>query len=158
MKKVLLVNDCKFESIIMKDILQDMGYEVKISNEYTALEDVKNYNAEVIICNLIMKHITGDHIISEAKKINFSIKGILSSSNDLKIEDYKENKVDAIIKTPISKIVLEDIMNSFYSDNSLNIVKENKENTVFRKFMFCPYCGEKLNEKFKFCPQCGEKI
>ncbi len=158
MKKVLLVNDCKFESIIMKDILKDMGYEVKISNEYAALEDVKSYNPEIIICNLIMKHITGDHIISESKKINFNIKGILSSSNDLELEDYKENKVDAIIKTPISKIVLEDLINSFYSDNSANMVKEKKENTGFRKFMFCPYCGEKLNEKFKFCPQCGQKI
>ncbi len=33
-KKALLINDSKFESLILKDMLQKMGFEVEIADEY----------------------------------------------------------------------------------------------------------------------------
>jgi len=38
MKKVLLVNDSKFESMILKDMLVSIGYIAGIADEYDAIE------------------------------------------------------------------------------------------------------------------------
>lgn len=141
MGKILLVNDCKFESIIIKDMLEEMGHEVKISNEDTALKDIDTYYPEILICNLIMKHTTGDIIIDKAKKKYPHIKGILSSSNDLSLDTYSKKGIDDIVKTPVSKEKLGQVLT----------VRD-------KKIKFCPYCGEKLEKVFKFCPECGEKL
>lgn len=142
MSKILLINDCKLESLIMKDILDDAGHEVLISNEFEALQKVKFNHPDIVIANLIMQTIQGNELISKIKNINEEIKCILSSSSPIKLESYKNNKVDAVIHTPINKSELL---------NSLELKLNNK-------FKFCPYCGEKLNGDFNFCPKCGKKI
>lgn len=145
MSKILLVNDCKFESFIMKDILDNMGYEVESSNEFQALEKVEFSYPDIVIANLIMKSIQGDDLIEKIKKNNDEIRCILSSSNPINLESYKNKKVDAVIHTPIDKNELIKALEA----------KANKDNN----FKFCPYCGEKLNNSsFIFCPKCGKKI
>jgi two-component system, chemotaxis family, chemotaxis protein CheY len=141
MSKILLINDCKFESFIMKDILDNIGHEVEISNEFEAIEKVKFYYPDIVIVNLIMKSIQGDELIKKIKSSNKDIKCILSSSNQIKLESYKNKKVDAVIHTPINNSEL------------INALECNTNN----KFIFCPYCGEKLNNGFNFCPKCGQK-
>jgi two-component system, chemotaxis family, chemotaxis protein CheY len=142
MSKILLINDCRFESLIMKDILDNEGHEVFISNEFEALEKIKFNYPDIVIVNLIMKTIQGDELINKIKSNNEEIKCILSSSNPIKLESYANKKVDAVIHTPINK----------------NELLQSLELNINNKFKFCPYCGEKLNGDFNFCPKYGKKI
>lgn len=43
-KRVLVVNDSRFERKIMRDMLINLGYEVKTTNEYEALILLDSYN------------------------------------------------------------------------------------------------------------------
>lgn len=142
MSKVLLVNDCRFESLIMKDMLDNLGYEVETSDEFEALEKIKFSYPDTVIVNLIMKNIQGDELITRIKGKYEDIRCILSSSNPIKLEEFKSRKVDAVIHTPIKK---EELMAA---------LKQKPQSS----YKFCPYCGEKLNNSFSFCPSCGKKI
>lgn len=148
MDKILVINDCRFEGIIMKDILSNAGYEVRIENEYGAISQVKDFSPRVVIVNLIMKETTGDKLIDRIRELDKNIRCILSSSNQLKKEDFSKEKVNAIIQTPISK------------KNLLEAIEDGRENRVQQKF--CVKCGgnieEFLRDKVKFCPYCGEKV
>lgn len=185
MKKVLVVNDCKFERIIIKDYLSDIGYNVEIASEYDALLKIKKFQPDILIANLIMKNTTGDNLIKKVKSQNSQILGLLSSCDSIKLEDYVENNVDEVIHTPIDKMMLSEILNKVIS--RYNIDETNKKNvsmitkkenissikkqesialdrrcnTAASKFSFCPFCGQKLNEISQnvcFCPYCGGKL
>lgn len=158
MKKVILINDCKFQSIIMKDMLNDLGYEVNLTNEYGALAKIKKINPDIVICNLIMKNITGEKLIKNIKDINKNVICILSSANKIKLEDYSKEYVNEVIHVPIEKEKLEIILEKFSNKpddcNSLQV-----SNNV--GFSFCPYCGQNLEgskKDFSFCPFCGQKL
>jgi len=127
----------------MKDLLQSLGYDVKISNEYDAITQVEEYLPSIVIANFIMKKVTGDKLIEKIKKVKPDTWCILSSSNSINLESYRAFNVDAVMQTPISEEKLKD---------ALNIKKMIK---------FCPYCGENLKEIKRaiiYCPNCGEKL
>lgn len=143
MDKVLLVNDCKFESMIMRDMLKSIGYEVSIANEYDVMKRIEEISPNILICNLIMKETTGNNVIKDVKARKRDIVCYLSSSNELEYNDYKIQGVDGLIKTPVDVKELN------------KIIKGNKA------IAFCPGCGEKLdkyNSKIAFCPYCGYKL
>ncbi|AKA71704.1 response regulator [Clostridium scatologenes] len=158
MKKVILINDCKFQSIIMKDMLNDLGYEVNLTNEYGALAKIKKFNPDIVICNLIMKNITGEKLIKSIKDINKNIICILSSANEIRLEDYSKDYINEVIHVPVEKekleTILEEILNKLDSPNNL-------QNSNDVGFSFCPYCGQGLEgskKDFSFCPFCGQKL
>ncbi len=156
MEKVLLVNDCKFESFIMKDMLDNLGYEVNTTNEYGVFIKIERFKPDIIICNLIMKNINGDNLIKNIKIKNSKMICVLSSSNLIQLKDYKKNNVDEIIHTPIEKEDLETILKKItYKFN-----KTEKSDMHSQKFSFCPYCAGKLDnsKNFLFCPYCGKKL
>lgn len=103
MKTLLLINDCKFESIIMKDLLQKMGHKVYTCNEFRFMEAVEKFTPDILIANLIMKRTTGDKIIKQVKDKHDDIICVLSSCSDIKIEDYKDHGVDYVLNTPVSE-------------------------------------------------------
>lgn len=144
MEKVLVVNDCKLEQIIIKDILIKLGYEVKIGDEYGAINAVKEFLPNIVIANLIMKNTTGDVLIKKIKEFSRDTRCILSSSNPLKFEEFEEMEVDAVIQTPVDKEKLLGVLNSK------------------PQIKFCINCGAELENKFKskaiFCPYCGIKL
>lgn len=147
MKKVLIINDSRFESAILKDLLTKLEYMVKTVNEYSALQEVSNYLPDIVICNLIMKETSGDLLIKKIKNMHNSIICFLSSCSNLNIEDYRYNNVDEIIKTPVNLEELNKLLERFSSKATKAI------------FAFCPYCGGKVGEKaYSFCPYCGEKL
>jgi DNA-binding NtrC family response regulator len=157
MKKVLIVNDCRFESLIMKDHLNDIGYSVEITNEYDVFTQIRKFQPDVVIANLIMRDTTGDKLIEYVKNINSKIVCLISSCNLIKLEDYVQQKVDEVIHTPIDKSQLSDILNRALSQYDKNDRKDINVN----KLSFCPYCGHKLDQsdgKILFCPYCGQKI
>jgi CheY-like chemotaxis protein len=150
MSKVLLINDCRFESLVLKDMLNNLGYDVEIADEYTALEKVKFTYPDIVIANLIMKNTQGDQLIEKIKQSTSEIKCVLSSSNDIKIEDYRDKRVDVVIHTPVNKLALQEALGASIKPHTI----EKQES----KFNFCPYCGDKLNGSFAFCPYCGHKM
>lgn len=150
MEKVLLVNDCRLESLVMKDILKNLGYEVSISNEYEAMSEVREFSPDILICNLIMKEIKGNLLIYKIKTMHPEVKCYLSSSCEIKLSDYKRYGVDEVIHTPISGEIMKRLLEGHPSE-------EGKIN----KMAFCPYCGGKFGTKdvrFSFCPFCGKAI
>lgn len=152
MFRVLLVNDCKLENLIMRDMLLSLGCEVIISNEQNAFNDVSNLNCDVIIANFIMKEQTGDKLLRRVREMYPTIRCILSSNSDLKSENFKMENIDAFIFTPVSKNELEKAIKG-----DKEIVNHHKEKA---KPSFCAYCGEKSDghgDKTKFCKYCGEK-
>ncbi len=161
MKKVILINDCKFQSLIMKDMLISLGYEVNITNEYGAFVKIESFNPDIIICNLIMKDITGDKLVKDIKNKNPKIICLLSSANSIKLEEFSKKYVDEIIHIPIERQELENILSKFINEPKNESKKIQKLDDDKNKFSFCPYCGEKLKsakENFSFCPFCGQKI
>ncbi len=154
MLRILLVNDCKFENFIMRDMLKNLGCEVIISNEFNVARDVRESKCNIVISNFIMKEKTGDKILQHVKDMYPKIKCILSSSNDIKLEDLNTKVIDAFLKTPVTieklKKVLED-----------NIIEDGllKEYRIKSRPLFCKYCGEKLHNsdgQTKFCEYCGK--
>lgn len=153
MHRVLLVNDCKFENFIMRDMLINLGYEVIISNEFDAVSDARELNCNFIIANFIMKEKTGDIILQQIKDMCPETKCILSSSNDIKLSDFNNSAIDGFIHTPVTKEKLEKVM----AENAQSLNKHQKQ----MKPLFCTYCGEKVDDsegQARFCKYCGGKI
>ncbi len=118
MKKVLLVNDSRFENQIIKDILDYAGYEVQISDEYDAIKKIKQFEPEYVILNLMMKNIRGDQLAAMIKLENSQIKCIISSNNAIKIDDFNKKRVDGVFQTPIDRKGIETVLNNINIDTS----------------------------------------
>ena len=154
MYRVLLVNDCKLENFIMRDMLINLGYEVIISNEFDAVSHMRELSCNLIIANFIMKEKTGDKILKQVKDMYPEKKCILSSSNDMKVEDFISSAIDGFIHTPITREKLEIVMR----ENAQALDKNNKQ---IKSSSFCAYCGGNIDASVKqarFCKYCGEKI
>lgn len=185
MEKVLIVNDCKFERVIIKDCLIDIGYNVEIASEFDAFIKVKKFKPDILIANLIMKNTTGDELIKKIKSENSQIICLLSSCDLIRREDYLENGIDEVIHTPINRTELSQIFDSIIERCNVResrmkkqfIITENSNSGSIRdqqntgsdskcstssvKFSFCPFCGQKLNgtsSNFCFCPYCGKQL
>lgn len=188
MKKILIVNDCRFESLIIKDCLNDIGYSVEVTNEYDVFLQIRRFQPDIVIANLIMKDTTGDKLIEYIKSTNPGIICLLSSCDIIKLEDFVEQKVDEVIHTPVNEFKLSEILNKALSitENSdvdvsrqrikesfgktgeknskhdnVHVLNEASKDRKNNEFSFCPYCGAKLtilDKKILFCPYCGQKI
>ena len=111
MKKILIINDSKFESLVMKDMLNSNGHEVSIGTEFNALEKVKDFRPEYVILNYEMKEIKGDKLAQIIKEQDSNIKCILNSNSPININDFNEKKVTAVFQTPVSSEKLDEIIN-----------------------------------------------
>ena len=143
-------------------MLETLGYEVETSNEFDAYGALDHFKPEVVIANLIMKKITGDILLNKMKLENPNLKTILSSSNDIKIQDLKEKNIDSFIKIPVNQDIIEKMLMDF---NKSVIKKEKNLSDIaikeIIKIKFCPECGSDLREvniNSKFCAYCGYKL
>lgn len=155
LKKILIVNDSKFESIIMKDILAKLNYEIKVFGERISMDSIEKFAPDIMIVNYIMKEITGDYVIQKIKEIHPNIKCILCSNNIIFLKDFKNKGVDAVLHTPIDinrlNIVLKQI-----DDFVVNDKKEQRTD-----YSFCPFCGKPIvNNKTNkiICKNCGKEL
>lgn len=150
-KRAILVNDSKFESLILKDMLQKLDYEVEIADEFDALYSIERFTPHLVIVNYIMQETTGDKLIHLIKAGMPDIKCVLSSSSDVKFSDFTNGGVDAILHTPVSNFLLRNVLEKVGQLNVIDTVKQKKT---------CPKCDKSL-EDFKeiaFCPFCGGSI
>ncbi|MDD3363483.1 MAG: response regulator [Syntrophomonas sp.] len=173
MKKVLVVNDSRFERKIMRDMLINLGYEVKTTNEYEVLILLDSFNPDIVIANMNMTNITGDRLIQNIKERRPTTKCYLSSCSEISPEYSQNQWIDGVFATPINPGSLVTILEKeeMEKPKPLEEVKDlvancsleenfHDENDVTR-FTFCPYCGNTLSAssgKFVFCPFCGTKI
>lgn len=183
MKRILIVNDCKFESIIMKDYLMDIGYSVEVTSEYDALLRVKEFNPDIVIANLIMKNTTGDKLIKQIKVRIPEVICLLSSCDSIKLEKFIENNVAEVIHTPVTREELLEILNKVLYQQNKNLLDNKRADVILKKlasketskknnstisknfvkenFSFCPYCGQKFDADkghFLYCPYCGHNL
>ncbi|HOM03294.1 MAG TPA: response regulator [Acetivibrio sp.] len=110
MKKVLLVNDSKFENLILKDMLDSIGYIAATADEYDAIDKVLAMRPDYIIINRVMKETHGDELASKIKARFPEIRCILSSCDLINIDDYSNTGIDAVIRTPIDQYRLKAVL------------------------------------------------
>ena len=152
MKKVLIINDSRFESMILSELLGNLSYETVISDEFNALVDVESFNPDMVIVNYIMEEVRGDQLIQLIKAGRPEIICLISSSNQLKMEDFRSCGVDGLIRTPVSMFTLKDSLNRV-------MVKQVKEEV--EELRRCDHCNADMSnfsEHILFCPFCGEEM
>ncbi|WBW98543.1 response regulator [Oceanirhabdus sp. W0125-5] len=143
--RAILVNDCKLENLIMKDLLNGLGVEGHIADELQVFEAVKDLKPDVVFVNLVMKYFSGNIIAKNIKKLSKNTICVLCSSNEEELEVYK-NQVDYVLVTPIDK------------EKLISIITQNRRNDDISS---CAQCGEILTDNLscaKFCPFCGGKL
>ena len=159
MKKILLVNDSKFENAILKDILESIGYSAVASDEFDAVVKIESFCPDYVIINRVMKGIHGDEMALEIKKNYPHIKCILSSCNSISIDEFNKAGIDAVIKTPIDKERLQVVLTNIdYLEPEQQKSKENYS-VHGKPCMSCKHfipTSEGMN--FNFCPFCGHKF
>ena len=113
MSRVLLINDSKFESMVMKDMIDSMGCFVKVTDEDRAVYEVQSFKPDCVIVNYVMKKTFGDQLISVIKMQKPDVKCVLFSSNPIKMEDFRFKKIDAVFQTPVERGKLEGVLSKF---------------------------------------------
>lgn len=153
-KRALLVNDSRFESLILKDMLNGLGYDVELADEFDAIYEAEQFRPHVVIVNYIMRKIKGDKLIKDIKSSRPESKCLLSSNGSVSKEQL-EDSVDGVLHTPISMFTLKDSLKRIgeYQDqvSSSQIANPN----------YCPYCASDLKGFEKgiiFCPYCGKSM
>ena len=129
MGRVLIVNDSRFESMILKDLLSQLGYNVNITDEYEAVKQVQSFSPDVVLANYVMKDTFGDQLIDRIKTRYPKVLCILTSNSVINRNSLKSNKVDAIVRTPVSKEDIEGVLNRLFigSEDSGLELKEIKD-------------------------------
>src|SRR5690606_6417838 len=96
------INDSRLERAVLKDQLTQLGYEVKVADEYNWLGKIGKDVFDIAIVNYTMHEITGDKIIAIINSNYPDIKCYLSSCNNLRREKFNDVGLTGIIRTPIS--------------------------------------------------------
>lgn len=149
-KRALLVNDSRFESLVLKDMLQQLGYSVEIADEFEALYAIEKFEPELVIVNYIMQQTRGDKLIQLMKAGMPELNCLLSSSSTVKMSDFPGGYLDGLIHTPVSQYLLESAIANI---GQLNKVSETstlcksckKDLAPFEGIAFCPFCGAEVD-------------
>ncbi len=185
MKKVLVINDSRFERLILKDMLNRLGYSVKDTDEFISIRQIDLYDPDVIVVNRNMYDISGLDLIDMIKSKNSKYRCLLSSCSPLKIDAIKSSKADGAFQTPIGVGELQDVIEgrtAIVGDAADENAEEpgaasseenssreggkplegHKHAAVARRpaINFCPFCGNDIRHEtpYVFCPFCGKKI
>lgn len=161
-KRALLINDSKFESLILRDMLNKLDYDVELADEFDAVYEVEQFGPDIVIVNYIMQETTGDQLIQRIKSGVPETKCVLSSSMTVKLTDFKGKKIDGILRTPVSIFTLKDLLcrigeAKVDTEYLLGALASNLSETR----RFCSGCNQDitaLGEHIVFCPYCGEEI
>ena len=105
--KVLIVNDSRFEGLVLRDSISKLGYIVSVADEYNASRIIEEIKPDFLVVNLIMKETRGDIFIANIKWRYPRIRCILTSCNDIDIKDYDEKNIHSVLHTPINLKELE---------------------------------------------------
>jgi response regulator RpfG family c-di-GMP phosphodiesterase len=160
-KKALLVNDSRFESLILKDMLNKLEYEVEIADEFDALYEVEQFEPDLVIVNYIMQKTRGDKLIQLIKAGMPSAKCLLSSSNTVKMNQFTDKQIDGVINTPVNMFMLKDLLLRLGEQKELEKLEIELKDNLERQARYCPNCDKNLSQfssNIVFCPYCGESL
>lgn len=158
-KKALLVNDSKFESLILRDMLSKLDYDVEIADEFDAVYEVEQFCPDVIIVNYIMQETTGDELIRQIKLGQPTAKCVLSSSSAVKMSDFNGKRIDGILHTPISIFSLKDTLHRLGGTSKDTETEINSDDSLTSRY--CDSCNQDITifgENIGFCPYCGDEL
>lgn len=162
-KKALLVNDSKFESLILRDMLSKLDFDVEVADEFDAVYEVEQFRPDVVFVNYIMQETTGDELIQHIKLGQPSAKCVLSSNSVVNLNDFKNKEIDGILHTPISMFTLKDTLHRIGEVNQEDIFIEgftgDKKTESSRRY--CDSCNQDITEfgeHIVFCPYCGDEL
>lgn len=110
MNKILVINDSRFERLILKDMLNRLGYSVKDTDEFISMRQIDLYDPDIIIVNRTMYDISGLDLIDMIKTKNPKYKCFLSSCSPLKRSSIDASRADGAFQTPIGINELHDII------------------------------------------------
>ncbi len=157
----MLVNDSRFESLILKDLLNKLEYEVELADEFDAVYQVEMFEPELVVVNYIMRETRGDKLIQLIKAGRPDIVCLLSSSSSVHKSDFTDFVLDGVIRTPVSMFTLRDVLRRVdddrHQDDKKSVAVKEKE----LEGRFCDHCNADIsafNEAIVFCPFCGEEI
>lgn len=157
MKKVLLVNDSRFESMILKNLFNSLGYEVTVTDEYHAMRKVDDDCPELIVVNYIMENISGEQLVQTIKGRHPETQCLISSNSKLILRDFEAFGVDGILRTPVSDFTLKDLLRRL-AEVKMAPVSDDRETAracdhckadisgFSRHILYCPFCGEEIND------------
>lgn len=154
-KRILLVNDSKFESLALRDMLNKLNYEVEIADEFDALYVVEQFEPSVVIVNYFMQKSRGDKLINLIKKGQPGTKCLLSSNDTINKSGIIFKNIDGIIYTPVSIFQLKDTL------KKIGVNVKDKEKRYFNRFKHCNSCLKNLTnikDDIFYCPYCGELL
>lgn len=145
-KRALLINDSRFESLILQDMLERLGYAVEIADEFEALYAIEKFEPDLVIVNYIMQQTRGDKLIQLMKAGMPELNCLLSSSSDVKLSDFPGNYIDGLLHTPISQFLLEAAIENIGQAKKIVEVSTlctncKKDLAPFDSIAFCPFCG-----------------
>ena len=110
MNKILVINDSRFERLILKDMLNRLGYSVKDTDEFISMRQIDQYEPDIIIVNRTMYDISGLDLNDMIKTKNPRYRCYLSSCSPLKGSAINASKADGAFQTPIDINELQDVM------------------------------------------------
>ncbi|MDW7673982.1 MAG: response regulator [Bacillota bacterium] len=146
-KKILVINDSRFERKVLGDMLIGLGHQVLTSDEDNYFAQVESFRPDVIIVNLTMSSVMGDTIIKKIKSSMPKVSCYLSSCSKVNLEGLTCTDLDGVILTPVKPSQLKNVLNDGISQG--------------KTIAFCPYCGQKFNNgilSYTFCPFCGQNL
>ncbi len=119
MARVLVVDDEEILRMLIRDTLEDMGYEIEeAENGQEALERVAQEHYDLMILDYMMPHVTGIEVIERLPaqiKANLPILMLTAKSQEEDRQKVFEKGVDYFMSKPFSPVklmeVVEDILN-----------------------------------------------
>lgn len=154
MKKALVINDSKFENLILHDMLTKLEYDVEIATEFDAFYEVEQFHPHLVIVNYVMEETTGDIVIAEIKDKHPEAVCLLSSSSSIHKDEFPD--VDGILRTPVTMFTLRDLLNRV-GEIKFEEAKTNEDLGTH----FCPHCDKDISafaSVIVFCPFCGDSL
>ncbi len=134
MNRILIINDSKFESMILSDLLSQIGYNSKITDEYDALKQIQSFAPDIVMVNYIMKDTRGDKLIQLIKSKHPDLLCVLSSNNKLDVSELRTHNVDAFIRTPVNKhnlsSTLEELKSKDKNKADFDIAEEKEVSSI----------------------------
>ncbi|HVN57291.1 MAG TPA: response regulator [Bacteroidales bacterium] len=117
-KTVLLVEDHKYNLIVLKKMLEQIGWNVitAVNGKLAVEACMNNNNIDLVMMDLKMPVMDGYHAMVEIKKLNNDLKIIAETAYALAGDDTKilAAGFDDYLAKPISRESLENILNKHF--------------------------------------------
>lgn len=101
---VMVVNDSAFEKMVMGNTLEEMGYQIVLSDEYRVEKVISQAKPDVVLVNLVMESTTGDRLVLRLRKLWPQAAYVLTSCSRDKLEALKDHEaLSGILVTPVTR-------------------------------------------------------